>query len=224
SLEALALVVLWRRFDHAGLKYLALALAAVVCVRLVFNPYVLGYYERSELRILNWLSYTYLVPAAALIGVWALLRGREIERRRPWERSLFPARHALLANLAASAAVMVLFVWLNLTIVDWFATGPELTIPTERMPARDLTISIAWALFALALLALGLLRKSTALRVTSLGLVLVTCGKAFLYDLAHLEGLYRVASLVGLALSLIVISLAYQRFVFRVAPAPEQAK
>ncbi len=225
ALEALALVVLWRRFDHAGLKYLAFALAAVVGVRLVLNPYVLGYYERSDLRILNWLSYTYLVPAASLVGMWALLRTHEIERRRPWEKPMFPSKHALLANLAASAAILVLFVWVNLTIVDWFASGPELTIPTERLPARDLSISMAWALFALSLLALGLWRKSTALRVTSLGLVLVTCGKAFLYDLAHLSDLYRVASLVGLALSLIVISLVYQRFVFRAGGnEPEQAR
>ncbi len=225
SLEALAMVVLWRRFDHTGLKYLAFALAAVVCARLVANPYVLGYYERSGLRILNWLTYTYLVPAGSLVGIWALLRGHEIERRRAWERPFFPEKHALLANLAASAAIAVVFVWVNLTIVDWFATGPELTIPTERMPARDLSISIAWAVFALGLLALGLWRKSTALRVTSLGLILVTCGKAFLYDLAHLSDLYRVASLVGLALSLIVISFVYQRFVFRgESPAPGQAR
>ena len=39
--------------------------------------------------------------------------------------------------------------------------------------------------------------------------------KVFLYDLAGLEDLYRVASLAGLALSLLLVSLAYQRFVFR---------
>jgi uncharacterized membrane protein len=43
----------------------------------------------------------------------------------------------------------------------------------------------------------------------------LTIGKVFLHDLGELEDLYRVASLVGLALSLILVSLAYQRFVFR---------
>lgn len=222
SLEALALTLLWRRSDHAGLKYLAFALAAVVGVRLVLNPYVLGYYERSPVRIFNWLSYTYLVPAAALFGIWALSRALEVERRRAWEKPFFPSAHPILAQLAAGAAFLVLFVWVNLTIVDWYLTGPELTIPTERLAARDLSMSIAWALFALALLGIGLARKSTALRVTSLGLVLVTCGKVFLYDLAHLSDLYRVASLAGLAVSLIVISFVYQRFVFRSASAPPE--
>ena len=57
-------------------------------------------------------------------------------------------------------------------------------------------------------------RRSAALRWTSLALIIVTIGKVFLYDLSHLHDLYRVMSLVGLALSLILISLAYQRFVF----------
>lgn len=214
ALEALALIALWRRFDHTGLKYLAFALVLVVGVRLVGNPYVLGYYERGSVRIFNWLSYTYLVPAASLFGIWGLLHKLEVVRRRPWERSLFPS-FPLMANLAASAAICVLFAWVNLTIIDWFATGEALTIPTERMAARDLTMSIAWALFALMMLGFGLWQRSTGLRVASLGLILVTVGKVFLYDLAHLSDLYRVASLVGLALSLIVISFVYQRFVFR---------
>jgi uncharacterized membrane protein len=37
--------------------------------------------------------------------------------------------------------------------------------------------------------------------------------KCFLYDLSSLGGLYRVASFVGLALSLALVSLALQKFV-----------
>jgi uncharacterized membrane protein len=43
----------------------------------------------------------------------------------------------------------------------------------------------------------------------------VTIGKVFLYDLGELRDLYRVVSLVGLAVSLLLVSLLYQRFVFR---------
>ena len=48
-----------------------------------------------------------------------------------------------------------------------------------------------------------------------LGLLLITIGKIFLYDVGELTDLYRVGALLGLALSLIVVSLVYQRFVFR---------
>ena len=49
----------------------------------------------------------------------------------------------------------------------------------------------------------------------SLALLLVTCGKVFLFDLSRLHDLYRVAALVGLAFSLLLVSLVYQRFVFK---------
>ncbi|MCB9597585.1 MAG: DUF2339 domain-containing protein [Sandaracinaceae bacterium] len=223
ALEALVLTGLWRRMDHAGLKYLALALGVAVGVRLLANPYVLGYYDRSELRVLNWLTYTYLVPAVCFVGAWLLLRGEEAKRLRSWEKSFMPEGVSLVANLAATAAILIVFAWINLTIFDWFATGEHLAIPTDRLPARDLTLSIAWAIYAIALLAIGMWRKSTALRVASLLLILVTAAKVFLYDLAHLADLYRVASLAGLAISLIVISLAYQRFVFR-GSRPEEVR
>ena len=66
ALEGLALIVLWERLDHPGLKYFAVALFAAVTIRLVANDEVLAYHERGSWRILNWLLYTYLVPAAAL--------------------------------------------------------------------------------------------------------------------------------------------------------------
>ena len=46
-------------------------------------------------------------------------------------------------------------------------------------------------------------------------LFLATIAKTFLFDLGHLTGLYRVGSLFGLALTLLAVSLLYQRFVFR---------
>jgi uncharacterized membrane protein len=52
-----------------------------------------------------------------------------------------------------------------------------------------------------------------------LGLLILTIGKVFLFYLGTLGSLYRVASLVGLAVSLLLVSLLYQRFVFK-KPAP----
>jgi len=215
ALESVVLLLLFRRFDHVGLKYFALALASAVVVRLVGNPYLLDYHLRGSWRVLNWLTYTYLVPAFCLLAMWHILSECEVRLRRVWERSVFPEKHAVFALLAVSSFIAVLFVWVNLTIFDIFAPGRELTIPLERLPARDLSLSLAWAVFALGMLAVGLWRKSMPLRVASLLLILLTAAKTFLYDLGHLSDLYRVASIAGLAVSLIVISLVYQRFVFR---------
>ncbi len=69
--------------------------------------------------------------------------------------------------------------------------------------------------YALVIVAVGVYKNNTGLRITSLCLLLLSCAKLFLYDLGNLRDLYRVFALLGLALALIVVSFAYQRFVFR---------
>ena len=122
----------------------------------------------------------------------------------------------LFGGAIGLAGLVVVFVWINLAIADWFATGDTLRVGFERTSGRDLATSITWAVYGLALLTAGVRIRSAALRWVSLALMLLTAAKVFLYDLGELEDLYLVGSLLGLALSLIAISLAYQRFVFRV--------
>ena len=132
-----------------------------------------------------------------------------------WEEPIYARGHPLGAISCSLAAILVVFVWINLTIFDFFSTGSRLTISLEHMAARDLTLSLAWAVYALLLLGIGVFRNSVGLRWISLSFLVLTIGKVFLHDLGELEDLYRVGSLVGLAFSLILVSLAYQRFVFR---------
>ncbi len=215
ALQGFAVIALWKRLDHPGLKYFGLALLAAVTVRLVANPEVLSYHPRSGWPIVNWLMYTYLVPAAALLGAASILRRHEIGRRRPWEFNFYSGEHPVGAMGCGVAAIAVVFVWINLTIFDFYSTGSELTLSLDRLAARDLTLSLAWAVYALVLLGIGFRRDSVGLRWVSLAFLVLTIGKVFLHDLGELEDLYRVASLVGLAVSLILVSFAYQRFVFR---------
>ena len=213
ALEGLAVTWLWRRLDHPGLKYFALALFAGVTVRLVANEAVLGYYPRPDWRIVNWLLYTYVVPAGAMLAAARVLAAHERDRAQPWEEAVYRFGQPVGAIATGFGAVAILFVWINLAIADWFSTGDTLRVSFERMPARDLATSIAWALYALGLLAAGVRLQSRGLRWLSLGLMMVTVAKVFLHDLGELQDLYRVASLLGLAVSLIALSFAYQRFV-----------
>jgi hypothetical protein len=218
ALNGLAILALWVRLDHPGLKYFGLALLGAAAVRLVANPWVLSYHVRSGTSVLNWLAYTYLVPAAAMVWSHLMLRPREIDRLTVREKRFYPVEKPICASFCGLAAVAVVFAWINLTIADIFATGPNLELSFERMPARDAATSVAWAVYALVLLAIGVRSKSGALRWLSLGMLVLTLGKVFLHDLGELKDLYRVGSLVGLALSLIIVSLVYQRFVFRTNP------
>lgn len=215
ALMALAHTALWRRFDHPGLKYLALTLFTLVAVRLVFNPAVLEYEGRASVPLFNWISYTYLIPAACLGLAARLWASVELYRLRSFEKGLYAANVPLGAVALGIWCALVLFAWSTLSVFDFFATGPNLAISLDRLPARDLTLSLTWIIYSGALLAIGMWRSSKALRWLSLLFLLVCIGKVFLYDLGELKDLYRVASLMGLAVSLIVVSFSYQRFVFR---------
>ncbi len=220
AIEGAALLWIYRRVDHPALKYLGATLLSVVAVRLLLNPYVLHYHPRGPI-IVNWLAYTYLVPAAAMMAGSVWLSNIERERLRDGEQRVFGSWSSPLGALLASASLLVTFAWINLTIFDAFSSGREIEVSFDRHSSRDLALSIAWAVYALVLLGIGMARRVAALRWVSLALILITVSKVFLYDLAALRGLYRVGSLTGLAISLIAISLLYQRFVFAVANKPE---
>ena len=118
-----------------------------------------------------------------------------------------------LRVLAAALGTLELFMLLNVSIGDYYSGAAAAPL------ARDLTYTIAWALFAIAMLIAGIALGSRAARVSALGLLLVTVLKCFLYDLAQLGGLYRVASLFGLAVSLVVVGVMLQKFVMMKRPA-----
>ncbi len=221
ALWGLALAVVWRRLDRSELKYAALALFALATVGLATNLVAPGHYEHQSVRVVNWLAYVHLVPAAAMVGATAAFARLEVERARPGERPFYATGRSLVAGLCGLGAAVCTFVWFNVAILDWFATGPRIEPTLERIPTRDVALSIAWAVYALGLLGLGMATRFRGPRWTSLALLVATILKVFLHDLGELEGLFRVASLVGLATSLILVSLLYQRFVFgRVSAEP----
>jgi len=200
--SALALAVLARRFRAAPLAVFAAAGAIGATLLLVGAALDPRHYERSQAPIASWLSYAHLVPLAALVAsAWVLREGAAARRARA---------------AAGLCAIVVGFAWINLSILDVFS-APEtrLSFGAERLQTRDLVTSLAWAVYALGLLVAGTALRAGPLRWASLGLMLLTIAKVFLFDLGELDGLLRVASLAGLALSLIAVSLFYQRFVFR---------
>ncbi|NUO52382.1 MAG: DUF2339 domain-containing protein [Polyangiaceae bacterium] len=188
----------------------ALAIVGVVhvvgaCLRVAANPAALSYHERSTIPVFNWVAPTFLIPALAAGFVWYLIGTVREPTGEKSELRYVPA----IAGLATT------FAWLNVAVLDAFSAGATISFDTHSPQARDLMMSFAWALYGLGLLVLGMRRRVTSLRWTSLVLILLTAGKVFLYDLSQLQDLYRVASLAGLAISLLGISLLYQRFVFR---------
>ena len=209
ALWAAGLAWLARRLAHPGLAWLAVTAIAIVTAVLVAYGVADHHYRHAAFPLVNWIGYTNLVPAACALFVLSATQAI------PDGLHLHRAFHRARRLVPGIAALVAVFTWLNLEILSFFAQTEWLIHDLDRLPARDVTTSVAWGVFALLLLILGTARRTSALRWSSMGLFFLAIGKVFLHDLGHLEGLYRVGSLAGLAVSLILVSLLYQRFVFR---------
>ncbi|MEO8189924.1 MAG: DUF2339 domain-containing protein [Acidobacteriota bacterium] len=203
GLEAAALAWLWRRVPSEGLVKAATLLAAACFVRLVFNPALWHYHARSGTPILNWYLYTFGICAVALLWTGRMLRDA------PW------AARRRVSPLLQAAAGVLLFMLVNIEIADFYSPGHTVVFRLSGGGlAEDVTYSVAWGVFAMILLALGISQSSKPVRAAALFVLLLTIGKVFLHDLWDLGALYRVGSVIGLAVALLAVSFLTQRFVF----------
>jgi uncharacterized membrane protein len=203
ALEAAALAWLWRRIPEEALIKASAALAAASFARLVLNPALWSYHPRSGAPIANWYLYTFGVPCVAFLAAARWMRGGG-----------FAERHRLPAIFSTAAGILA-FMLVNVEIADFYSKGPTLVFRLSGGGlAEDVTYSLAWGVFALVLLALGITRSSKPMRAAALVVLLLTIGKVFLHDLWDLGALYRVGSIVGLAVALLAVSFLTQRFVF----------
>jgi uncharacterized membrane protein len=209
AVEGFALLVLFRFVPHVGLRLVGAALLCVAFARLALNPAVFEYHPRAAVRIWNWYLYAYGITACCLFaGARAVQEFRETQLARVVPRLLYVL------------GTVLTFLLLNIEIADYFSIGPTLTFSFSGNFARDMTYSIAWALFALALLLVGMRQKTKWVRYAGLALLLATLVKLFLHDFDNLGPLYRIGAFIGVAIILIVASFVYQRFL---APAAEKA-
>jgi uncharacterized membrane protein len=203
ALEAAAVAWLYRRVVHKGLLVASALLAAFTLVRLVANPWLWEYHPRSGIIVLNWYLYTFGLSAIAFFATAHLLRDDETARKYRYPAALWFAGGALV------------FLLLNLEIADAYSTGQTVGFHMGASLGEDMTYSLGWGVFGLLTLVVGMLARSTQARLSALFVLLLTIGKVFLHDLWHLGALYRVGSMVGLAMALLAVSFLTQRFILR---------
>ena len=202
ALEGVALLWLFHRVPHPGLRLTGVGLLIAAFLRLAFNPAVLDYHPRAAMPIFNWYLYAYgIVTICLFVGT----------------RLLAPPRNLVLDSdtppILAGCGTVLAFLLLNIEIADYFSEpGSTLTFELGGNFARDMTYSIGWALFALVLLIYGIRKKVPAARYPAMGLLCVTLVKLFFHDLAQLGQLYRIGAFVGVAVIAMLASFAYQQF------------
>jgi uncharacterized membrane protein len=190
-----------RAFDgFAAMILIGLGAACVFGVQVVAENPLFTSDGVGRLPFLNVLALAYLLPGILALMIAAYAPG--------WSR-----------YVAGAAALGLMLLWLSLETRHWFQ-GEVLSIWRGASHGEMYALSAAWLVFALALWGLGALLRQSLYRYAALATVLLAALKVFLIDMADLDGLYRVASFLGLGLSLVTIGLLYQRFVAASLPPP----
>jgi uncharacterized membrane protein len=152
--------------------------------------------------------------------------------------SVAPANHVVFLNPRAAAAIAVIglcytIAWLHRRRAD--VTARSIAIATTLIAAqvisvvlltteihayfamregaftREVMVSVTWAVFATALIVIGLQRRYAPIRYFAIALFGLTIAKVFFSDLAELQRIYRVMSVIGLGIMLLLTSYLYQR-------------
>ena len=214
ALEGAALLWLFHRVPHPGLRLTGVGLLIAAFVRLAFNPAVLEYHQRSATPIFNWYLYTYGIATICLFAGTKLLA---------------PPRNLVLKSNApailGTLGTVLAFLLMNIEIADYFsAPGSTLAFQFGGDLGREMTYTIAWALFALVMIVVGIVKKLPAARYAAMGLLCVTLLKLFIHDLAQLGQLYRIGAFIGVAVIAMLASFAYQKFFTASEKAKESKK
>jgi uncharacterized membrane protein len=105
------------------------------------------------------------------------------------------------------------FCIMNIEIAAAFGLkGRPFSLVTYGSLSHQLGYSIGWLLYSICMLITGIKWDNVRVRWASLILLVITVLKVFFKDLWSLGQLYRVASFIGLALVLILVSYLYQRY------------
>jgi uncharacterized membrane protein len=177
---------------------IAASVVMIVLSSLLLNNPVVNEEPVPGNIVFNALLLAYLAPVI-LIGLIAM-RLHNIG----WQ-ALKPAAGAL--------ALLLTFAYLTLETKLVFQ-GRLMQVESLSI-AESYAYSAVWLAFALALFVAGIRLGKQYVRMAGLGVMALVVLKVFAVDMSNLEGLFRIASFVGLGLCLVGIGWLYQRFVHR---------
>jgi uncharacterized membrane protein len=222
AVSVLLLHEAWRAWDLHGaapaFREAALAWAGIVAAVFAVAISLLARKREDPIRAASWAP----LVAATILGLALAIDGHQ--------RAFTPALNAPFAGgfavaialfaagalgtagaVPAFAAVAYLFLLLTAEIYacgEWPHPGLDADVIRFRV---QVAVSIAWTVYAAALVAIGFWRNSGFLRWSGIAIFLVTVAKVFLVDLDRLETVYRVGSFLVLGVLLLAISYLYQR-------------
>ncbi len=127
-------------------------------------------------------------------------------------------RHPYYGNTIAAGALILALAYVSFEIRRLYH-GPVIS-GGETTGAEQYSYSIAWLIFGVVLLGIGIVVNSERARLAAAAVIALTILKAFLVDMSTLTGVYRALSFICLGLVLVAIGWLYQRVLFRRRATP----
>jgi uncharacterized membrane protein len=189
AIEAAALVWIGRRVNEDRVLMGAVAIYLLVFVRLfAFDAWL----TTPHALIANTRFVTFTASALSFwIGAW-------------WTKTLrAPAAAAYIAGHA------IFLIACLFEFDDWAARS----VSAENLPSvAAIGVSIAMAIYAVLLIAIGVRARSALNRILGLGLMALVIVKLYFYDVWEASRLFRTVAFVSLGVLLLLTSYLYSRF------------
>ncbi len=122
------------------------------------------------------------------------------------------ANHSLWILFAAVSFFIISAEAIMPVVVEQNSIGSDNSTYTSLQNQLQLTLSLTWLAYAVAVLVIGFIKKLRVVRLTGIGLLGLSVLKIFLYDLSYLAQLERIVSFVVLGVILLAASFAYQKY------------
>jgi uncharacterized membrane protein len=186
---------------HAWIRGIGFGIVAVAIVRLV--EFAFENTSPTHMIVSNPRFIASVIVVALLYGLAYLYR------RQPADQVLRPRTVLLFLANALTLVLLTAEITAFWQVRDVARLSPNAS--TEGHFAREMMLSVTWALYAMGLIIVGFRKQYAPIRYFAIGVFVITIVKVFLIDLAELDQIYRVASIVGLGVALLATSYIYHR-------------
>lgn len=164
------------------------------------------------------LNYRFL-SFFSVIVLGGLYAGQLYQENKKNSQEYLKNLHTLLIIGINFAALWIV----SLEVLDYFnwkfaqMTGSQQKMEQVRIDNwKNMSLSIAWTFYAIAMLIAGIVRKSLPARFLSIFLFGIVIFKVFLYDTASLSNFYRFISFITLGIVLLLTGYLYNRYKNRI--------
>ena len=212
AVEGLVIMAASFRLGLVELRLISLGVYAITLVRLLtFETFGLSggcdffcIDLAADRPVLSLRFLAFAVGVASLyLGALALWHWRDdyYDEREQYFLPLLLVAANLLTLWALSVEIIIA------TESDYFSVPPEIA-----GDVASVSLSILWAVYAAALIVVGIVWRSRWIRIGGLALLAVPVLKLFLVDSFALDQEYRVVAYLALGLVLVIGGFLYQRF------------